>query len=230
MPVERIAATARERGIPLLVDGAHVPGLAEDPLAGLECDAWIGNLHKFGCTPRGTSALIARGPLRDAFYPLIDSWAGEEPFPDRFDTQGTIDATSYLAAPAALRFIDGVWGWDTARTYMKELADYAESLIAAAFAEATGADCAVDVGMPVNALRLVRLPEGLGVSREEADALRDRVAAELGVEAAFTSFGGTGYFRLSTHVYNTAADYEDFAERCVPALVDWARTPPAPTQ
>lgn len=230
MPAARIGSLARERGIPLLVDGAHVPGLAEDPLSGLDCDAWIGNLHKFGCAPRGTSVLVARGPLRDALYPLIDSWGAEEPFPHRFDTQGTIDATSYLAAPASLGFIDGVWGWDTARTYMKELADYAERLIGAAFAEATGADAAVDVGMPVNALRLVRLPDGLGSTHAAADALRDRVAAELGVEAAFTSFAGTGYFRLSTHVYNTAADYEDFAERCVPVLVGWSRdrTPHTP--
>ncbi|MGO4419762.1 aminotransferase class V-fold PLP-dependent enzyme, partial [Streptomyces sp. MCAF7] len=62
MPVERIAAVARERGIPLLVDGAHVPGLLADPTAGLDCDFWIANLHKFGCAPRGTAALVARGP------------------------------------------------------------------------------------------------------------------------------------------------------------------------
>ncbi|MFF2852437.1 aminotransferase class V-fold PLP-dependent enzyme [Streptomyces sp. NPDC058001] len=223
MPVERIGALARERGIPLLIDGAHVPGLAADPLAGVDCDAWVGNLHKFGCAPRGTSALVARGPLRDAFHPLIDSWGAEEPFPHRFDTQGTLDVTSYLAAPTSLAFIDGTWGWDTARTYMRDLADYAERLIADAFAEATGTDATVDVGMPVNALRLVRIPEGLGTTRADADALRDRVAAELGFEAAFTSFGGAGYFRLSTHVYNTPADFEDFVERAVPALVEWAR-------
>jgi isopenicillin-N epimerase len=29
--------------------------------------------------------------------------------------------------------------------------------------------------------------------------------------------------RLSAHVYNTAADYEYFAEDCVPLLGQWAR-------
>jgi isopenicillin-N epimerase len=82
----------------------------------------------------------------------------------------------------------------------------------------------VDVGMPVDALRLVRLPDGLVTTRLEADALRDRVARELGVAAAFTSFDGAGYLRLSTHVYNTAADYEYFAEHCVPVLGEWSRT------
>ncbi|MER5183543.1 aminotransferase class V-fold PLP-dependent enzyme [Streptomyces sp. NPDC002896] len=223
MPVERIGAEARARGIPVLLDGAHVPGLAEDPLAGVECDFWIGNLHKFGCAPRGAAALVARGALRDGLYPLIDSWGAPDPFPDRFDTQGTVDVTSYLAAPAALDFVESNWGWGTARTYMGDLADYAERILAEAFSGLIGESATVDVGMPVNALRLVRLPDGLAPTRVDADALRDRVARELGVEAAFTSFDGVGYMRLSTHVYNTAEDFEYFAERCVPMLGAWAR-------
>ncbi|MCX5214502.1 aminotransferase class V-fold PLP-dependent enzyme [Kitasatospora sp. NBC_00240] len=223
MPVAQVGAAARAAGIPLLIDGAHVPGLAEDPLAGLEFDAWVGNLHKFGCAPRGASALVVRSELREQLHPLIDSWGAEEPFPERFDTQGTIDATSYLAAPTALAFVERTWGWKTVRGYLHELADYAERIIGEAFTELTGESAAADVGMPVNALRLVRLPAGLATNRADADALRDRVAAELGVEVAFTSFDGIGYFRLSTHVYNTPADFEDFAERCVPVLGDWAR-------
>ena len=226
LPADTIAGAARERGIPLLVDAAHVPGLVPNPLAGIDCDFWVGNLHKFGCAPRGTAALIARGPLQDALYPLIDSWGATYGFPERFDTQGTIDATAYLATPTSLEFIESTWGWHGARTYMTELADYAEDTIASAFARFTGEDHHVDVGSPVNALRLVRLPTGLGSSHSESDALRDRVVRELGVEAAFTSFSGVGYFRLSTHLYNTAADFEEFAERCVPALVAWARSAP----
>ncbi|WP_053756213.1 aminotransferase class V-fold PLP-dependent enzyme [Streptomyces sp. AS58] len=224
MPVERIGAEAHRRGIPMLVDGAHAPGLLAAPLAGATYDFWVGNLHKWGCAPRGTAALIARGPLRDRLYPLIDSWGAADPYPDRFDQQGTIDATACLAAPTALDFVERTWGWTAARDYMSELADYGAHVIGTAFAELTGRDSRVDVGLPVPGMRLVRLPEGLGTGRVEADALRDRAAAELGVEAAFTSFGGTGYLRLSAHVYNTAADYEYFAEECVPVLGEWART------
>ena len=223
MPVARIGAEARRRGIPLLVDAAHVPGLVEVPFAGLECDFWVGNLHKFGCAPRGTSALVARGPLRDELYPLIDSWGAADPFPTRFDTQGTVDVTSYLAAPTALDFVERTWGWPVARAYARDLAGYAERIVGAAFTDATGEPSAVDVGMPVDPLRLVRLPRGLSTNHAESEALRDRVARELAVTAAFTSFDGIGYLRLSAHVYNTAADYEDFAERCVPVLARWAR-------
>ncbi|MFC8367526.1 aminotransferase class V-fold PLP-dependent enzyme [Streptomyces sp. NPDC057239] len=223
LPVERIGAEARRRGVPLLVDGAHAPGLIAAPLEGLTCDFWTGNLHKWGCAPRGTAVLVARGPLRDGLYPLIDSWGAADPYPDRFDQQGTVDATNHLAAPAALDFVDRTWGWPAARRYMDELAGYGARVVGAALAELTGADASVDVGMPVPGMRLVRLPDGLADSRLAADALRDRAPAELGVEAAFTSFGGVGYLRLSAHVYNTTEDYEYFAERCVPVLGEWAR-------
>lgn len=223
LPVERIGAEARRRGIPVLVDGAHAPGLLEAPLAGATYDFWTGNLHKWGCAPRGTAALIAHGPLRERLHPLIDSWAAADPFPDRFDQQGTVDATAHLAAPASLDFVERTWGWPAARRYMDDLADYGARVIGAAFAEATGVDPSADVGMPVPGMRLVRLPDGLAADRIEADALRDRVARELGVEAAFTSFDGIGYLRLSAHVYNIAADYEYFAEDCVPVLGAWAR-------
>ncbi|MFD9319483.1 aminotransferase class V-fold PLP-dependent enzyme [Streptomyces sp. NPDC060053] len=222
LPVERVGAEAARRGITLLVDGAHAPGLLAAPLDGLVCDAWVGNLHKWGCAPRGTAALVAHGPLRADLHPLIDSWGAAEPFPDRFDHQGTLDATGFLAAPAALDFIDDTWGWDTARRYMDELADHGARVVAEAFGRAGTPADSVDVGMPVPGMRLVRLPEGLGTSRVAADALRDRATAELGVEAAFTSFDGLGYLRLSAHVYNTPDDYEHFAENCVPVVEKWA--------
>lgn len=222
LPVADVAASARRRGIVTLVDGAHVPGLYADPLAGLDCDVWIGNLHKFACAPRGTAVLVAPGELRHDLFPLIDSWGAPLDFPERFDSQGTLDLTSYLAAPAAYGFIADTWGWPAVRAYMTELADYAEQLVASAFAERTGEDHRVDVGAPVNALRLVRLPDGLARTHAEADALRDRVVRDHAVEAAFTSFDGVGYYRLSTHAYNTARDFEEFAERMVPRLCEWA--------
>jgi isopenicillin-N epimerase len=226
LPVARVGAEARRRGIPLLIDAAHVPGLIDAPLTGVKCDFWVGNLHKFAMAPRGTAVLVARGPRRDDLYPLIDSWGADDPYPARFDIQGTVDATAHLAAPTALDFVEHTWGWPVARAYMRDLAGYAQRIIGAAFTDATGEPSAADVGMPVDAMRLVRLPHGLITVPADTEALRDRVIRELAVTAAFTSFDGVGYIRLSAHVYNTAADFEDFAERCVPVLARWARGRP----
>jgi len=223
LPVAEISAAAAERGVPVLVDAAHVPALVADPLAGVGCDVWVGNLHKFGCAPRGAAVLVARGPLVPELNPLIDSWGFDEPFPHRFDQQGTLDETSYLAAPVALEFVERTWGWEVLRRKVSELAEYGAATVAAAFSARSGEDHRPVVGMPVGPQRLLRLPAGLGRGGPAgAGELRDRILAELGVETAITSFDGTAYLRLSAHAYNTPDDYEDFAERCVPVLLEWA--------
>ncbi|GAA2181659.1 aminotransferase class V-fold PLP-dependent enzyme [Brooklawnia cerclae] len=222
-PVREIAVRAAERGVLTLVDGAHVPGLYNDWVADGPWDYWVGNLHKFACAPRGTAVIVARDDRRDGLYPVVDSWGTPLPFPERFDWQGTLDLTSYLTAAHSWELLEQTWGWGVLLEYQRHLADYGERIIADAFAEATGEDHRVDVGQPVNAIRLIRLPSGMATDHDSADALRDRFVAETDAEAAFTSFGGRGYLRISVHAYNTAGDLEEFAGRYVPLLVRWAR-------
>lgn len=222
-PVRQVARFARSRGVPVLVDGAHVPGLDPAPLEDLDCDFWIGNLHKFACAPRGTAVLIARGEPAQQLRPLIDSWGAQLPFPDRFDSQGTVDSTAWLSAPESLAFVEEEWGWDVARSHIADLADYAERCVADAMSQLTGEQALVDVGMKSTGLRLVRLPGGLASTPESAGALSVRLREAFDMQTAVTTLNGVGYLRLSAHVYNTAADYEFVAERAVPALVEWSR-------
>jgi isopenicillin-N epimerase len=222
MPVDRIADLAHERGARVLVDGAHAPGLIPDAAA-TRADWWFGNLHKWPAAPRGSALLVTRASDRDELWPLIDSWAADESYPERFDTQGTIDATAYIASPRALDFIEREYGWDRTRETMNALADLGAQVIGRALQPHVAAPVATDVGMPVPSMRLIRLPEGLGRAREDADELRMRLLDETGVEAAFTSFDGVGYFRLSVHLYTEPGDFDAFVERAVPQIVALAR-------
>jgi isopenicillin-N epimerase len=223
LPAGRVAAEGRRRGIPVLVDAAHAPGMVASPLDGIEADFWVGNLHKFACAPRGVAALVASGPHAQRLYPLIDSWASPEAFPARFDQQGTLDMTAYLAAPVAFGSIQERYGWDEVRGYVSDLGDYAQALISESLSEATGENAAVSVGVPVNGLRLVGLPTGLGATPEAANTLRREIATELGIETAMTSWRGRGYLRVSAHAYNTPDHYLEFVERATPLLAQKAR-------
>lgn len=222
LPAARVAAEGRRRGIPVVIDAAHAPGVFAEPLAGMDADFWVGNLHKFSCAPRGTAALVARSEHAQKLYPIIDSWGAPHPFPARFDQQGTIDVTTYLAAPLAFSTIEERYGWGAVREYSAALADYAEAQVSAAFTAATGEDATVDVGTPVGPLRLVRLPAGLATTPDDAHSLRHAIATHIGAETAITSWNGQGFLRLSAHVYNTARDYDEFAERAVPFIVEQA--------
>ncbi|PUB24934.1 isopenicillin-N epimerase [Promicromonospora sp. AC04] len=250
LPTARIAEAARERGARVLVDGAHAPGLVADAAAVAGADWWFGNLHKWPCAPRGAALLVAgpvAGPVvgpaagasagasaaaaegvvagaadRDELWPLIDSWGADQPYPERFDTQGTLDATAYIAAPDAINFIERQHGWARARETMSALADHGAAVVAEALQPYVDAPVRTDVGMPVPSMRLLRLPEGLGRDRTDADELRLRLLDLAGVETAFTSVEGVGYLRLSVHLYTEPSDFEAFVERALPQLLAFA--------
>ncbi|MEU0839375.1 aminotransferase class V-fold PLP-dependent enzyme [Streptomyces sp. NPDC005962] len=209
-PVAAITRLAHSAGAKVLVDGAHAAGMLPDPVgAAGSADFWVGNLHKWCCAPRGTAVLVARGPDASDLWPLTDSWGAPHPFPRRFDEQGTIDLTAWLAAPWALEFIEETYGWDAARAGMTKLAEMAQGILT----DALRADPAEVAGAPAPAMRLVPLPAGLATDHEASHVLQRHISAVTGCETAITSWDGRGFLRLSAHVYNTVADYEHLAER-----------------
>lgn len=210
-PVADISALCRAAGVELLVDGAHGPGLIARPTEGLDGAYWVGNLHKWGLTPRGTGVLVANPSLpadRQRLFPSIDSWGSVNPFPQRFDLQGTLDYSPWLAVPAALDGVERRIGWQRYREHLAHLATAAQ----AAVADVWGAELADLPRNPAPSLRLVPLPDGMVTNEVQAHDLRDRIAAEANAAVAVTSHNGRGFVRLSAQVYNTLDDYVRFAE------------------
>lgn len=219
MPTSAITALAHDRGVRVLVDGAHAPGLIPIAAAAGGGDWWFGNMHKWPCAPQGSALFVTRAHDRDDLWPLIDSWAPDAPFPGRFDSQGTIDATSYLATPDAISFIEREHGWENARREMSRIADEGAHLISNAFDRYSDTPSLVSLPSPVPSMRLIRLPEGLGSDRGATDGLREQLFDEVGVETAFSSVDGHTFFRLSVHLYTEASDFEAFIDRCVPRIL-----------
>lgn len=220
MPVAEMAHLTADRGVPLIVDGAHAPGVVPAAAAGPGGDAWTGNLHKFASGQRGTAVLVARTPwARDGLRPLIDSWGARLPYPERFDHQGTMDATPYLATAAAIPATEELFGWDRIRDHVVAMLDYGQQVVG----DALGADSAVEVGMPASTMRLLRIP---GTTIDDPVAVGDvtrRLADEADFESVLIRWGGDTFVRLSAHAYSVAADFDAFADRAVPLLRAWLR-------
>lgn len=208
LPVERIARRARERGILTIVDGAHAPLLDPSPVTDADADVWVGNLHKFGCTPRGTAVLVARPEIADRLRPLIDSWGAPDEFPRRFDWQASDDYTAWLTAPHSLQHLEDELGWDRIRAHAAAMASYAVERVGTALLERFGGDPHVDVGMPVGPIRLLALPEPVASAKAPQATL---LAA--GFETQFSSYGGRLHWRVAPHAYTTAADVDAFVDR-----------------
>ena len=111
LPVARIIDSAHRRGIRVLVDGAHAPGMIPIDLAKLNADYYTANHHKWLCGPKASGFLYVRREFQMEVRPTVISHAANRSRPGRsrflaeFDWTGTYDATTLLAVPAAIDFL-----------------------------------------------------------------------------------------------------------------------------
>ena len=211
LPVAEVAAAVSP--VPVLVDAAHVPGA----LPGLDIGAlgvafWAGNLHKWSYTPRAAATLWVAPEHRERTRPLVTSWSHGLPFPERFDLQGTVDHSAWLAVPDGLAAWHDLGGWD-------QVQRNAELLLAGSEHVRTALGTPDPLGGIPSApcLRLVALPDGIGTTSEEAEALWQRLHA-AGFVVPPVSFDGRGYLRLAAAPYNDEDDYARLAA-ALPALL-----------
>jgi isopenicillin-N epimerase len=215
LPVREIVAAAREHDIPVLVDGAHAPGMLPVDVTAIGADFWVGNLHKWAYAPRGTALFAVAAGWRRKIDPLAVSWHQDDGFPLSVEFQGTLDYSPWLSAPAGL-FVLRTLGVDAVRAHNAALVAYGQSVVGKALG-AVPADLP-DPGAPAAAMRIVPLPAGLATTTAEARWLREHIADTLLTETQITAWGGRGWLRMSAQVYNRPEEYDRLAER-LPGLL-----------
>ncbi|WP_233711988.1 aminotransferase class V-fold PLP-dependent enzyme [Kribbella turkmenica] len=204
-PIAALVGACHDRGVAVVVDGAHAPGLIDAPAAD-GADFWTGNFHKWPASPRATAGLVVAEKWRPATLPLIVSWSEyDERLPERFDMQGTYDYVPWIAAPESLRVLAEVQ-WPVRRSQLSDLVDEGARVVAKALG--TGV---AEIARPAATMRLVEVPATVDLTAGEA--LKERVSRELKAEITLTGFDGRGFIRLSAHAYNSLRDYELLAER-----------------
>ncbi|GAA4701880.1 aminotransferase class V-fold PLP-dependent enzyme [Phytohabitans rumicis] len=228
-PVEQVAAVARAAGVPVLVDGAHVPGMLPVRVDAIGADFWVGNLHKWAYAPRGTALLSVAPRWRDRIDPLAVSWEQDAGFPARVEWQGTLDYTPWLAAPTGL-FALRTLGVDRVREHNAGLAAYGQRVVGAALGVAPGDLPGPGGALPAGvAMRIVPLPAGVAATVPDAEALEVRIADEVGAMVAVMAWDGRGWLRLCGQVYNRREEYDRLAERLPALLSGNSRTRPNPS-
>src|SRR5262249_6065964 len=116
LPVAAVASECHARGVPVLVDGAHVPGARRLDIPSLGVDWYAANLHKWAHAPRGCGILWAAPERQAMLHPAVVSWGRDRGFRHEFEHVPTADPTSYLASPAGWALLRE-WGFDACLEY-----------------------------------------------------------------------------------------------------------------
>jgi isopenicillin-N epimerase len=209
MPVERLVAAARERSVPIAIDGAHAPGALPVDVSAIGSDFWVGNLHKWLYSPRPAAILHVASEWRKSIAPSVVSWEQIAGFPGNLEMQGTLDYTSWLAAPTGL-YVMQTLGTDAVRGHNAALVAYGQSVVGDALGLLSASDLP-DPGHPLASMRVVPLPDGVAADHESADELRSRIFEELRAVVAINPYRRCGLLRLSAQVYNRAEEFERLA-------------------
>jgi isopenicillin-N epimerase len=200
LPIAGMVAACRQRGVAVLVDGAHAPGQLPLELDALGADWYAGNLHKWLFAPVGSGFLHARGDRQEGLHPTAISHGLGQGFAAEFDWTGTRDVSGWLAVPDAIGLHERLGG----RALMARnaaLAREGAGIVAAALGTAVAPGC-----LPGGSMALARLPDGFGSGVADALALRARLV-ERRVDAPVVALAGGLWVRVSAQLYNEEADY-----------------------
>jgi isopenicillin-N epimerase len=203
IPVAAVAAAVARTGALVLIDAAHAPGQLDDDIAAFGADHWVGNLHKWAYTPRGSASLWSR-PGADV-PPGVLSWQLDDGYAAAFDYPGTWDYAGWLAAGDGLAYWESLGGWD-AVAGLAALAAQGQRTVA----QALGVTLDGLPAAPAPTMRLVPLPDGVLTSAGQANALYEELSRRA-VELTPVSFAGAGYLRIAAAPYNTPDDYDRLA-------------------
>jgi isopenicillin-N epimerase len=210
-----LVRTLHERGIDTLIDGAHGPGMLPLELEDLGAAYYTGNLHKWGCAPKGAAFLWVRRDRQALIHPLVISHGWAAPRRDRsrflleFDWPGTLDASAILSIPAALSFLGGLYeaGFPALYAHNHSLALSARDTLCAALG--TAPPCPDSL---LGSLAVALFPE-VTPKVPTPDALYNALVAR-GIEVPIVPLPGypSGFVRIAAQVYNSASEFELLAE------------------
>ncbi|HEY4220793.1 MAG TPA: aminotransferase class V-fold PLP-dependent enzyme, partial [Myxococcota bacterium] len=200
LPIRDIVRALRERGVPVLVDGAHVPGAIALDLVDIDADWYVGNLHKWMWTPRSCGFVWARKDRTRAVRGPVVSWGTMGGLAAELDWQGTLDPTPALAAPEAIAMMREL-GVDDVRAWNHALAWRTGNALAQHFGTRVGGSKDV-----TGTMICVELPRRLGSTREDMVRVRDRLLAEHAIEIHLAPRAGSLWARISAQIYLADGD------------------------
>lgn len=214
-PVKQIISQLEEKGIAVMIDGAHAPGMIPLSLDELNPQFYTGNCHKWMCTPKGSAFLYVRKDMQEMIEPIVTSRRYGEintnltEFQYNFSWQGTKDISSYLTIADSIDYFENIFpgGWENVMKTNHDLVfkagkkiceefdieqSYPESMIGAIF----GIPFFEESYMPIDKIN-------------QRSYLQEQLFHESRVEVmiSFYPVAPQRILRISSQIYNTYEQY-----------------------
>jgi isopenicillin-N epimerase len=201
-PVHELVLALEGRGVMVLIDGAHAPGMVPLELNALGASFFTGNLHKWVCAPKGAAFLHVRADRQALVRPAVISHGANSARTDRsrfqleFDWVGTTDPTPFLCVPKALEVL-APWPELMAQNHREALA--ARELLERALESPSLAPASM-----VGAMAAVQLGG-------DQTGLQDWLFHQARIEVPIIPFAGRWLVRVSSQRHVRPGDVEALA-------------------
>jgi isopenicillin-N epimerase len=228
-PIKRIASELAERGIEILVDGAHAPGMIPLNLRELGVTYYTGNCHKWLCAPKGAGFLHVRRDRQERIRPLIISHGANSPRKDRsrflieFGWTGTGDPSAFLSVPEAIRYIGSLvsGGWPEVMRRNHTLAISGRNILCGALGIAP--PCPDDL---IGSLASIPIPDAADSAPQTSplymDPLQEKLLRDHSIEVPIIPWPAppNRILRISAQLYNRDSQYDRLARALTKELAD----------
>lgn len=204
LPAEAVLKKAQQLGLPVFIDGAHVPGQFPLNLNDLQPDYYTGACHKWMMTAKGNSFFYVAKKHQPALEPLIVSWGykalfrSASQFLDYHQMNGTRDYTPYLTTAPAIEFMQKHDWEDVAAECRALVKDYAGEL------------CSILNTEPLAPLsdEFILQMFSAGITTAEPEKLHRLLHDKYKIQIPIMRQGENVYIRYSINGFNNAADFQ----------------------
>ncbi len=218
-PIEELVKELHHRGIDVLVDGAHAPGMLPLNLQSLGAAFYVGNCHKWLCAPKGAAFLYVDRKRLAGIHPLGVSHGASSIRTDRsrfhleFDWTGTDDPSPFLSIPEAIRFGETLFpgGWQGLGERNHQLALQARQVLCQCLGVAL--PCPDDMIGSLASIPFPDLNGSLPSPNVTLDPVQETLFKRYRIEVPISPWPAhpQRLLRLSAHLYNDLKQYSFLA-------------------
>jgi isopenicillin-N epimerase len=203
-PVAAIIRQAKQHQVPVLVDGAHMPGMMPLNIESLGADWYVGNCHKWLFAPKGCGFLWTSPKWQAQIHPTVISHGLGEGYLAEFNWTGTRDFSAWLAVSEAIAFARKL-GVTRIYEHNHSLAVWAGQVLNHAWGGNTPITASA-----IGAMTAVQIPTKKAQSG--AAVLHDYLWEKHRIEVPVIDFANRLWVRISAQVYNEPSEYRLLAE------------------